>query len=94
MLRRPEPMFWVSPDHARGSKGRLLGIVESAGVNVNLSLIVRRHSYFDTRYQCPQDFILYASSKAETFEAERGIWSSRKSRRFYLERLHGEGKKV
>ena len=94
MLSRPEPMLWVSPDHARGNMGRLLGIVESAGVNVNLSLIVRGHSYFDTRYQWPQDFILYVSSEAEAFEAERGIWSSRESRRFYLERLRGKGKTV
>ena len=53
MLRRPEPMLGLSPEHARGHMGRLLGIAESAGVNVNLSLIGWGHSYFDTRYQWP-----------------------------------------
>ena len=72
----------------------MLGIVEFTGVNVNLSLIVRGHSYFEMCYQLPQDFILYALSESEAFEAESGIRISSESRRFYLEWLTGEGKTV
>ncbi len=86
--------LWINPEKPRGNNGRLLAVVENARGNLNLMLISRGHSYFDTRFAWPADFITFARSEAEAFENRRGIWSTRASRHKYLKRLKKEGKTV
>ena len=49
--------LWVNPDYPKGNHGRLLGVLESEGRNVNLGLITQGHSYFDTRFAFPEDHL-------------------------------------
>ena len=54
--------------------GRMLGN------NINLELIREGHSYFDTRFSRPRNYVLYARQEAQAFNSRRGIWSSLDSR--------------
>ena len=65
---------------------------KDAAGNINLRLIRRGHSYFDTRFSFPQAYRLYTQAEAKAFEEHLGIWSSAASRRAYLARLGKEGK--
>ena len=84
----------VDPENSRGNRGRLLGLVECSGTNINLELIREGHSYFDTRFSRPRNYVLYARQEAQAFNSRRGIWSSLDSRKAYLKRLRDEGKTV
>ena len=86
--------LWVNPDNPRGNHGRLLGVLEADGRNVNLGLIAQGHSYFDTRFSFPEDYVAYARAEVTAFERQRGIWDTRDSRKRYLQRLKREGKTV
>ena len=86
--------LWVNPDYPKGNHGRLLGVLEADGRNVNLGLIAQGHSYFDTRFSFPQDYVTYARAEITAFERQRGIWGTRDSRKRYLQRLRREGKTV
>ena len=86
--------LWVDPENSRGNRGRLLGLVECSGININLELIREGHSYFDTRFSRPRNYVLYARQEAQAFNSRRGIWSSLDSRNAYLKRLRDEGKTV
>jgi len=86
--------LWVDPENSRGNRGRLLGLVECSGTNINLELIREGHSYFDTRFSRPRNYVLYARQEAQAFNSRRGIWSSLDSRKAYLKRLRDEGKTV
>ena len=86
--------LWVDPENSRGNRGRLLGLVECSGTNINLELIREGHSYFDTRFSRPRNYVLYARQEAKAFNSRRGIWSSLDSRNAYLKRLRDEGKTV
>ena len=86
--------LWVDPENSRGNRGRLLGLVECSGININLELIREGHSYFDTRFSRPRNYVLYARQEAQAFNSRRGIWSSLDSRKAYLKRLRDEGKTV
>ncbi len=47
--------LWMDQENSRGNRGRLLGLVECSGININLELIREGHSYFDTRFfQTPE----------------------------------------
>ena len=94
VLERRQIRLWVNPDYPKGNHGRLLGVLESEGRNVNLGLITQGHSYFDTRFAFPEDYVTYARAEVAAFERQRGIWSSRTSRKRYLQRLRREGKTV
>ena len=84
----------MDPENSRGNRGRLLGLVECSGININLELIREGHSYFDTRFSRPLNYVLYARQEAQAFNSRRGIWSSLDSRKAYLKRLRDEGKTV
>ena len=84
----------MDPENSRGNRGRLLGLVECSGTNINLELIREGHSYFDTRFSRPRNYVLYARQEAQAFNSRRGIWSSLDSRKAYLKRLRDEGKTV
>jgi len=84
----------VLPKNKTGNYGRLLAVLEVKGHNINLALIKRGHSYFNTRYAWPDGFKTYALAEAYAFEKHLGIWSYRKSRKRYLLRLREEGKTV
>ncbi len=86
--------LWVNPDNPRGNHGRLLGVLEADGRNVNLGLIAQGHSYFDTRFSFPEDYVAYARAEVTAFERQRGIWDTRDSRKRYLQRLKREGRTV
>lgn len=86
--------LWVNPDNPKGNHGRLLGVLEADGRNVNLGLIAQGHSYFDTRFSFPEDYVTYARAEVTAFERQRGIWDTRTSRKRYLQRLKREGKTV
>ena len=86
--------LWVDPENSRGNRGRLLGLVECSGININLELIREGHSYFDTRFSRPRNYVLYARQEAQAFNSGRGIWSSLDFRKAYLKRLRDEGKTV
>tara|TARA_B110001454_G_scaffold218184_1_gene245501 strand:+ start:337 stop:1239 length:903 start_codon:yes stop_codon:yes gene_type:complete len=86
--------LWVNPDYSRGNHGRLLGVLEVDGRNVNLGLIAQGHSYFDTRFLFPEDYVTYARAEVTAFERQRGIWGTQDSRKRYLQRLRREGKTV
>ncbi|MBC8259908.1 MAG: thermonuclease family protein [SAR324 cluster bacterium] len=94
VLAKTRIVLWVDPQNKRGNYERLLGVLEVKGKNVNLALIKRGHSYFNTRYAWPDDFKKYALAEAFAFEKKLGIWSHRKSRKHYLLRLRDEGKTV
>ena len=66
--------LWVDPGNSRGNRGRLLGLVEFSGNNINLELIREGHSYFDTRFSRPRNYVLYARQEAQAFISRRGIW--------------------
>jgi len=69
--------------------------LEVKGHNINLALIKRGHSYFNTLYAWPDGFKTYALAEAYAFEKHLGIWSYRKKlRKRYLLRLREEGKTV
>ena len=68
--------------------------MEVKGHNINLVLIKRGHSYFNTRNAWPDGFKTYALVETYAFEKHLGIWSYRKSRKRYLLRLREEGKTV
>lgn len=70
--------------------GRMLAVVRAGGSEINLELIRRGHSYFDTRYSLPEAYDLYARAEAQAFEARLGIWSTEQSRQSYLKRLRKE----
>ena len=94
--------LWVDPAHPLDYFGRTLAVLyagESSADenhadknNVNLRLIRRGHSYFDTRFSFPNKYELYARAEAAAFEERLGIWSSAASRAAYLARLRKEGK--
>ena len=86
--------LWVDPENSRGNRGRLLGLVEYSGIKINIELIREGHSYFDTRFSRPRNYVLYARQEAQAFNSRRGIWSSLDSRKAYLKRLRDEGKTV
>ena len=86
--------LWVDPENSRGNRGRLMGLVECSGININLELIREGHSYFDTRFSRPRNYVLYARQEAQAFNSRRGIWSSLDSRNAYLKRLRDEGKTI
>ena len=93
-LSKGKAVLWVDPENRRGDFGRLLGVLQVRGYNVNLALIKRGHSYFDTRYSWTEGYKTYAMAEASAFEKHLGIWSNRKSRKRYLLRLRKEGKTV
>lgn len=72
--------------------GRTLALVSADGVGVNLRLIRRGHSYFDTRFGFPRDYERFAEAEGAAFEERKGIWSTTASRNAYLKRLRKEGK--
>ncbi|HJO45510.1 MAG TPA: thermonuclease family protein [SAR324 cluster bacterium] len=86
--------LWVDPENSIGNRGRLLGLLECAKTNISLELITQGHSYFDTRFSQPRDYVLYARQEARAFNARLGIWSRTDSRNAYLKRLRDEGKTV
>ena len=94
MLSKTNAVLWVDPKNKTGNYGRLLAVLEVKGLNINLALIKRGHSYFNTRYAWPDGFKTYALAEAYAFEKRLGIWSYRKSRKRYLLRLREEGKTV
>ena len=69
-------------------------MLEADGRNVNLGLIAQGHSYFDTRFSFPEDYVTYARAEVTAFEWQRGIWDTRDSRKRYLQRLKREGRTV
>ena len=94
VLSKTNAVLWVDPKNKTGNYGRLLAVLEVKGHNINLALIKRGHSYFNTRYAWPDGFKTYALAEAYAFEKHLGIWSYRKSRKRYLLRLREEGKTV
>ena len=94
VLSKANAVLWVDPKNKTGNYGRLLAVLEVTGHNINLALIKRGHSYFNTRYAWPDGFKTYALAEAHAFEKRLGIWSYRKSRKRYLLLLMEEGKTV
>jgi len=92
VLSKTNAVLWVDPKNKTGNYGRLLAVLEVKGLNINLALIKRGHSYFNTRHAWPNGFKTYALAEAHAFEKRLGIWSYRKSRKRYLLRLWEEGK--
>ena len=80
--KKQNGQLWASP-RGFGSKRH----------NINLALIKRGHSYFNTRYTWPDGFKTYALAEAYAFEKYLGIWSYRKSLKHYLLRLREGGKR-
>ncbi len=94
VLSKTNAVLWVDPKNKTGNYGRLLAVLEVKGHNINLALIKRGHSYFNTRYAWPDGFKTYALAEAYAFEKHLGIWSFRQSRKRYLLRLRKGGKTV
>ena len=93
---------WIPEDAVYGwirkipgeNRGCLLGLVECSGININYELIREGHSYFDTCFSRPRNYVLYARQEAQTFNSRKGIWSSLDSRNTFLKRLRDQGKTV
>ena len=81
VLSKTNAVLWVDQKNKTGNYGRLLAVLEVKGHNINLALIKRGHSYFNTRYSWPEGFKTYALAEADAFEKHLGIWSFRKSRK-------------
>ena len=94
VLSKTNAVLWVDPKNKKGNYGRLLAVLEVKGLNINLALIKRGHSYFNTRYAWPDGFKTYALAEAYAFEKQPRIWRYRKSRKHYLLWLREEGKTV
>lgn len=87
------PLTLHSPGHRKFDKfGRRLAVVRAGAVEVNLQLVRRGHSYFDTRFRFPPNYEAYAAAEGAAFGARLGIWSEPASRKAYLARLRKEGK--
>ena len=56
----------------QGDRGRLLGLVECSRINIKLELIREGHSYFDTRFSRPLNYVLYARQEAQAFNSWGG----------------------
>ena len=86
--------LWVDPVKFQGESrtspgaGRMLGNQHQTGIESE------GHSYFDTRFSRPRNYVLYARQEAQAFNSRRGIWSSLDSIKAYLKRLRDEGKTV
>jgi len=87
-------VLWVDPKNSSGNYGRTLGVLQIKTHNVNLKLISEGHSYFDTRFSRPLEYQVYAKAEIQAFDNYRGIWSTRASRKAYLNRLRTEGTTV
>ena len=68
VLSKTNAVLWVDPKNKTGNYGRLLAVLEVKGHNINLALIKRGHSYFNTRYVWPDGFKTYALAEAYAFE--------------------------
>ena len=68
VLSKTNAVLWVDPKNKTGNYGRLLAVLEVKGLNINLALIKRGHSYFNTRYAWPGGFKTYALAEAYAFE--------------------------
>jgi endonuclease YncB( thermonuclease family) len=82
----------VPRDEPRDRFGRTLAIVRAGDAELNLLLVREGWSYFDTRFNFPEDYDAYADAEGEAFSARRGIWSDDESRERYLRRLEREWK--
>ena len=73
VLSKTNAVLWVDPKNKTGNYGRLLAVLVVKGHNINLALIKRGHSYFNTRYAWPDGFKTYALAEAYAFEKHLGI---------------------
>ncbi|MGK5091152.1 thermonuclease family protein [Deltaproteobacteria bacterium TL4] len=87
-------LLWTNPDQKFDTYHRILGLLTSNQKNLNLEIIRKGHSPFDTRFEWPDDFEVYLQAEALAFNNKKGIWSSPQSRQKYLTRLKAEGRTV
>ena len=93
-LKKSQLKLSINPSNLYGSYNRILGILSFRNRLINLELIQKGHSYFDTRFQFPENYNIYAKAEKIAFEKKRGIWKSAKLRKSYLRRLFKERKTV
>ena len=77
-----------------GTYGRILGVLHYQEKTVNLELIQKGYSYFDTRFQLPENYDTYVKAEKEAFEQRKGIWQKKTVKNHYLKRLFQERKTV
>ena len=56
VLSKTNAVLCVDPKNKTGNYGRLLAVLEVKGLNINMALIKRGHSYFNTLYAWPDVF--------------------------------------
>jgi len=93
-LKQSPVSLWIDSRHRYDRHRRTLGILEIQKRNINLELIRKGYSYFDTRFAFPPDFEIYIKAESQAFEQKMGIWSTSQSRNSYLNRLKSEGRTV
>ena len=86
--------LWIDPKNSHGKYERLLGVLEVDQKNVNLALIQKGYSYFDTRYSLSPFYLGYSKAEAKAYQQKLGIWRTKSSRVQYLNRLQQEGKTI
>ena len=60
VLSKTNAVLWVDPKNKTGNYGQLLAVLEVKWHNINLALIKRGHSYFNTSYAWPDGCKTYA----------------------------------
>ncbi|MBF0287983.1 MAG: thermonuclease family protein [SAR324 cluster bacterium] len=94
ILQSHHANLWINPHDRFDRYGRFLAVLEVRKHNINLELIQRGYSYFDTRFSFPSHYQIYTNIESNAFTNKRGIWGTNASRRNYLRRLKKEGKTV